>query len=386
MLLAMTSAKSLDDKDHLRVLHMDTGAEFRGGQIQVFALIEKLASLGVENHLLVTSPSPLADRIEQQGLDASLHRMRGRGYLEAALEARRLHADLKLDLAHAHDSRAHTIACLASIRGGLPPLIVTRRMDRRHPRNPLRDWKYRRPARWIAVSSAVERALIDQGVAASRIEKVPSGIDLEGAVSCPADLSRIRAIGLDPDRPMICCVGALSPEKDHFTLISAAKELHEDRPDLQYVILGEGPLRGKLEAAIDEADLSSVFFLPGFEQSVPSILKACDLFVMPSLFEGLGGAILQAIACGVPVVASRIPGFEDLVSDGKTGALFEPGASSELARVIRRYLDDPAPFRAMAKSARSILEEYDSAVVARRILDVYRLVICGRISKGEPRG
>ncbi|HET6724911.1 MAG TPA: TIGR03088 family PEP-CTERM/XrtA system glycosyltransferase [Gammaproteobacteria bacterium] len=164
-----------------------------------------------------------------------------------------------------------------------------------------------------------------------------------------------------PDKFLIGTVGRLDAVKDQATLIRAFAELVHERPALRerarLVIIGDGPLHGELRALLEQEGLSRLCWLPGNRDDIPALLRGLDLFVLPSLNEGISNTILEAMASALPVVASRVGGNSELVVDGETGQLVPPSDPAGLARAIDPYLAAPEKAAAMGRAGRRRVEQ-----------------------------
>jgi glycosyltransferase involved in cell wall biosynthesis len=265
---------------------------------------------------------------------------------------------------HAHDAHALTLAGLAGAITGAP-LVVTRRVT-----FPLRNrFFWRRACRVIAISGAVRQALEADGLSPERVVLVPS------AVEGPDPASRangIRArLGLPNTGQLAVSLGALTPEKDQFTLVEAAALLVQDLPELHWAIVGEGPLRGDLERRIAQRGLQGRFHLLGHLADPHDALSGADVFVLSSTSEGLGSSILAAMARDVPVVATRVGGIPDVLGGG-AGLMVSPGNPPELARAVRQIVRDPELRQELILVARKELRQFSVSAVAERVLTVYR--------------
>jgi glycosyltransferase involved in cell wall biosynthesis len=166
-------------------------------------------------------------------------------------------------------------------------------------------------------------------------------------------------------------LGALTPEKDHFTLIDAAARLVRDLPDLHWIIVGEGPLERRLRQAIGRLGLVGHVHLVGQLQDPDRALASADVFVLSSTHEGLGSSILAAMARDIPVVATRVGGVVDLLGTGG-GLLVEAGRPAELADAIRQVLGDHDLRRRLIGRARNELGRFSVSGMAEQVLSVYR--------------
>jgi glycosyltransferase involved in cell wall biosynthesis len=166
-------------------------------------------------------------------------------------------------------------------------------------------------------------------------------------------------------------LGALTPEKDHLTLVAAAARLVRDLPDLHWLIVGEGRLEKRLQEKIGQLGVQSRVHLLGHLDDPHDALAAADVFVLSSRSEGLGSSVLAAMARGVPVVATRVGGVPELLESG-TGLLVEPGNPVELAAAVHRVLGDPGLRESLTGNARAVLGKYSVRAMAERVMSVYR--------------
>lgn len=168
------------------------------------------------------------------------------------------------------------------------------------------------------------------------------------------DLDRFAAAqpALRHDGPVIGNVARLAPQKAQRDLIAAAPAVVERHPRARFVLVGDGPLRDSLEAEVEAQGLRDSFLFLGHRTDVPELLASFDVFVLPSLFEGLCYAVIEAQAAGVPVVATPVGGVGENVVEGETGLLVAPGDPDALAQRLIWILDHPEERRALAEEGR----------------------------------
>jgi len=176
-------------------------------------------------------------------------------------------------------------------------------------------------------------------------------------------------------------VGRLDPVKNHAALLRAVRMILDQRPDLdaalRLTIVGDGPQRGALEALAGELGLLRHVEFTGTRDDTASILRNLDLFVLPSVNEGISNTILEAMASGLPVLAARVGGNPELVVHGETGLLYEPDAADGLAAGLQRYLDEPGLRRAHGSAGRRRAQEnFSLDAMVQRYLDIYDELTC----------
>jgi len=226
----------------------------------------------------------------------------------------------------------------------------------------------------ITVSQGQRRTYEKVGVAASRMTTVPNGIRPRpyGAGRAAAR----AALELDPDQPVVLTVGRLNVMKGHTHLLDAVPGLLRRFPDLAVVIIGKGHLEEQLRAQAAALGVSSAVRLVGHRSDARALLDAADVFVLPSRSEGMPLALLEAMDAGLPVVATRVIGSEEVVDEGRTGLLVRPRDAGALEGALGRLLGDPALRSAFARAGHARFEEqFTSARMATQTLGVYEQVL-----------
>ena len=258
---------------------------------------------------------------------------------------------LKPDLVHTYNFGALDVAPIARIAGARRTVHGERGRDASDPRGESR--KYRRLRRWmapfidryLAVSKDLHDWLIDKvGIDSSRVVWIPNGIDVDSFVVAPAKKETRPLLGsfAPHDTILIGTVGRLDPVKDQAGLLSAFNLLCESLPEvserLRMVVVGEGPQRAVLEAQIADLGLAAQVCLLGNRDDVPALLSEFDIFVLSSIAEGMPGVVLEAMAAGLPVVATEVGGVGEVVAPGITGLLVPAGNPAALAGALANYV------------------------------------------------
>jgi sugar transferase (PEP-CTERM/EpsH1 system associated) len=231
------------------------------------------------------------------------------------------------------------------------------------------------PQRYVAMSQDIARWL-EQGVGvpAGRIRQLYSGVDTrrfrpDGPL--PADLPWPTPDDGTPRPVVVGTVGRLDPIKNHRGLLQAFRAILERHPDwrgrVRLIIAGDGPLRGELAPLAADLGLGDSAWFPGARPDVPDLMRAMDVFVLPSINEGISNTILEAMASGRPVVAGRAGGNPELVVDGLTGALYDPDEEGALASALEKYVQQSDLRRSHGEAARRrVVEQFSlEAMVAR---------------------
>jgi sugar transferase (PEP-CTERM/EpsH1 system associated) len=214
---------------------------------------------------------------------------------------------------------------------------------------------------FVALSSDLEGYLVERvGIPARKVARCCNGVD---AVRFrPADgLAAIEGCPFRrPDHWLVGTVGRMQAVKDQTLLARAfirALELDPSlRPRLRLIMVGEGPLRAEARQLLEGAGVPDLAWLPGERNDVPDILRGLDCFVLPSLAEGISNTILEAMACGLPVIATRVGGNAELVVEGRTGELVLAGDAEAMAAAIVGYAREPDRARAAGRAGRAEIE------------------------------
>ncbi|MFO0730150.1 MAG: glycosyltransferase family 4 protein [Nitrospiraceae bacterium] len=236
-------------------------------------------------------------------------------------------------------------------------------------------WLSRFTHRMVALTEAERADHLDRAVGeAGKFAVVPSGIDLDRFRQVAVgDKAAPETFACPPDAFVVGSVGWLTGIKGHRFLIEAVAELAADHPDLHLVIVGSGDLKGALEQLATSLGLRKRVHLIGRREDVDLCLAGMDLFVLPSLNEGMGRALIEAMAAGLPAIATRVGGVPALIEDGRTGLLVPPADSHALAAAIRTLVEDPARRRAMGAAGQaSVTERFSDGAMVRSLERLYR--------------
>lgn len=221
---------------------------------------------------------------------------------------------------------------------------------------------------WIALSRDLAGYLTEQvGVPACKVTQICNGVDAERFHPADSAVPPAPISGCPFQRPehwLIGTVGRMQTVKNQTLLASAfiraLESAPELRPRLRLVMIGDGPLRAKAQAMLDMAGASSLVWLPGERGDVPDVLRGLDCFVLPSLAEGISNTILEAMASGLPVVATAVGGNPELVSEGVTGRLVPTNDVEAMAQAIVDYARHPESARAAGQAGRKEVERHFS--------------------------
>ena len=362
----------------MKILHINTERTWRGGEQQTLYLLRSLIERRISCHLVCQAESPMAQKALEAGVEDFPMAMHGEVDLPAILRIRKLIVRHGYDIIHSHTSHAHTLAFFASV-GCRVIRLVTRRVDFTIFRNRflrLNGFKYRFMAdEYIAISHKIKEVMVNDGIAAERISVAHSGIDLQRFAGISGDhlLSEFK---LKPDATVVINVAHLAGHKGQKFLVHAIPHVLKKIPGVRFFIIGEGELMAELQALSESLGIKQSLTFTGFRKDVGAFYKIADLFVMSSVQEGLGTAVLDALAEEKAVVATDCGGIPEIICDGETGRLVEPANPEALARGIIDVLRHPELARQMAARGRALVQnQFSIEAMAKKNLAVYRMLL-----------
>jgi glycosyltransferase involved in cell wall biosynthesis len=361
----------------IRLLLLVDSLEVGGAERQVVDLALALRRKGYEVVVACSVAGDLSAALEEADIPVRplLRRLAKRRVSFAyAWRLRRLLRRGRFDLVHAHIYASVVAAAIATLGTGVP-LVITEHTEASWQTWRARwvsRWVYRRVERIIAVSTPIRRRLIERdGVHPDLITIVPNAVvpapEGRAATPLPAALR---------ERPLVGVIARLQPEKGVADFLRAAAHIAPLFPEARFVIGGDGPLRKELVALSEDLGLGDRVLFLGFRSDASALISSLDVIAVPSLTEGSPLITLEAMAAGVPVVASAVGGIPDQVRHDKEGLLVPPGETEALGDALLALLRDPARARSLGEAGRRrAAAEFGHATMVRRIEDVYREVL-----------
>lgn len=360
----------------MRILHIDTGMEMRGGQKQLLLLARGLARRGHEQVIACRTGS----RIETEAARAGLETVGiGAGGMSGVVKLGGLLRQRGIQIVHAHDGRGQTLAWLASA-GTSALRVASRRVSFRRRGGLIHRMKYSRTCNLvIAVSEFVRDELLRSGVPSAKIAVVSDGIEFpETLPDAAARLTARHKFGMGASDFAIGHAGAFTPEKGQEIAIEAFTRVKARLPAARLLLAGDGPLRSALAMKWSQSADTAILF-PGYLDDLTPFMSCLDVFLMPSLEEGLGSAALMAMAHGVPVIASRAGGLGEIVKDGETGWLFTPGSADDLAGKILAAAAADGPARTLRGGrGRERARAFTDDIMVRKTEELYQRLVAAQ--------
>lgn len=343
----------------IKILHLNFAKGFRGGERQTELLITALAKLNVAQTLLVRHDSPLIARLSAVA-NLTVHSLRKPYIGKLASKV----AAAKYDFLHAHETKAAQWALLhATLYNS--QYIITRRVAKTPKKNIFTRNVYQRAAITVCLSAAIEKNLLNS-VAAAPVTIIPSmcahlAVDKQAVAEIKSGFKGKTVIGH---------IGALDESKGQSYLLKAFKSM-ADKQDYALLFLGEGKDKDKLQAVYNEPNVHWL----GFVANVADYIQAMDLFVFPSLEEGLGSTLLDVMEQGVPIIASDVGGIPDVIKHASNGLLVPAANSQAIAQAIKQLLGDANLRQQLVQQAKKDVANYTPAVIGKRYLNLYNKVL-----------
>jgi glycosyltransferase involved in cell wall biosynthesis/protein-tyrosine-phosphatase len=367
-----------------------------GAEVQVATVASYLVERGdVELIAVLLNEGPLACELRRLGvavtvIDESLHS--AAAIFVALLRVLRDHP---VDVVHTHRNKDTVLGVIAAKLAGVRGVVRTFHGES----EPFHGWARARYRLYEAFDRVTLRCLADRIVAVSgkmaeRLDRSGYGADRVACIHNGVDLKRVRServreqvrreLGIAPAAPLIGTVGRLSPVKGHVHFLRAARLILQGERAARFLVVGDGPLRGDLERSAKEFGLQDACVFAGARGDVFDLVSALDVFVLPSLHEGIPMALLEAMALGTPVVATAVGGVPEVVADGVNGLLVASGDAPGLAEACLGLVRDAMKARKLALSARRTVEErFLREQNGQALVDLYRAVTRGPGTAGQ---
>jgi len=379
----------LSRDNHPTVLFLISSEGYFGAENMLVTLAESLQKQACRCTVGVFSDSrsphvEVAEQARLRGLEVELVPCAGRCDWRAVTHIRRLIAKHQADVLHPHGYKADLYA-YAAARPRRMPIVAT---SHNWP-NPL--WSTRAYAvldRWVmrsfdriaVVSDVVAEIIRRSGVRAEKVRMIFNGIDCERFQSAEATL---RHAVVSDDETLVGFVGRFVPEKGGEILLRAARMVLREHPQTRFALVGDGPSRAEWEQLAVELGIRRQVLFTGVRQDMPGVYASLDLFVLPSVCEAMPMCLLEAMAAGKAVIASRVGAVPKLI-DEHTGVLLNPGNTEALAGAIRALLRNPEQRSRFGQNASErVRQRFSSEAMAAQYRSLYREVTDQRQNAGE---
>lgn len=354
------------------VLHLDTEKGFRGGQQQALYLHTQLLHRKIESYFAVPQNSYLQAKLEIVKKSCLPYSFSGELDFVAGYRLAKFAKKHKVNILHAHSG--HALALALWIKLFLPGVIIvgSRRVDF-CIHGFFSKCKYRAADKIICISQEIKKVMLTCGIKESKLKVVYSGVDLFRFKDSVPNYNYL------PDRNafVIGTVAALTGHKDYPTLLKAAEICLQQESQLFFVSLGDGPDKERITALAQEEPLKSRFLFLGHKAEVGQYLKTFRIFVMASKKEGLGTSVIDAMALGLPIVATNAGGIPELINDNVNGLLVEKQNPQKLAGAILLLAKNKNLATKLGEQSKSEAQKFSMQKMVDGNLALYRELLHG---------
>lgn len=357
------------------ILHLSSTSGPGGAEMLVSRIAFSLDRKRFTSIVGLFSPGWLRERCEALGLPTVVIPMDGQWDLRWIIRCCRIVRRQNVSLIHAHEFRANAFGALVAKLCGIP-LVGTVHGKNYYPDHAKRRVAYRwasRATHMVAVSHDLQRFLEERiGIPHDRITVIHNGVDMVPKTSSDQVRQLRSEFGIGEDEFVLGIVGSLYPVKGHAYLFKALRTVLSQHPGVKLLVIGQGELEQTLKQQVADLRIEKAVSFLGLRNDVPRLLPALDLFVLPSLSEGLSIALLEAMSTGVPVLASKVGGNPEIVIDGETGYLVPPEQSEELAVHIMKLLRNQDLTRSLGDRGREwVGRRFTTTRMVERYQDLY---------------
>ncbi len=365
-----------------RILQFLSSASWGGAERMVMTIVQGLdpGRFSVEIAFFL-GDGPVARRLREMGFVVHLFHWSPWRTVNVVWDINRFLRHGGYDIVHLYGYKLNMLVRPVAAWAGVP-VVVTGQRSVDLNRRPWHSWLDRITSRWVTAYfsnslAAAELLVLRERIDPAKVYTVPNGLDVEPYLRSEKDRRCTRmALGLEESDILVAVVANLKPVKGHAYFLEAFATLVRDFPRFVAILIGDGPLLGELQEQANRLGIAQRVRFLGQREDVPHLLAAADLFVLPSLWEGLPVSILEAMASAVAVVATNVGGVGEIVVNGKTGLLVPPADAKALAHAMRRALSDAEARRRMGLAGRERVRRYFSAeAMVRRTEVLYECLL-----------
>lgn len=372
----------------IRICQIASGDLWAGAEVQLAASASYLVERpDVDLTAILMNEGSLAHELRRLGVPVTVIDESRHTALGVLMTLTRWLRDHPVEVVHTHRYKETVLGAIAARLAGVPCLVRTVHGQS----EALRGWhrgKLRMyevldgialrcfADRIIAVSRRLAARLQESGYETGTVIPIHNGVDLRKVRPTRGRLAVRQELGIEPGHPLIGTVGRLSPVKGHADFLRAARLILQGEPATRFLIVGDGPLRGELATLAEQLQIAQACRFVGARCDVYDLVGAMDVFVLPSLDEGIPMALLEAMALGRPVVATAVGGVPEVVADHTTGVLVPSRDAPALSEACLELVREPAWAETIGARARRLVEEaFSHEQSGRELVNAYRALI-----------
>jgi len=367
--------------DRIKILHVIGGVEIGGAEKHILQLLEHMDQDRFEVHLCCLFPRPFAQVAEEAGITVHVINMKNKFNFLAVGQMIKIIRQNNIDIVHTHGVRANLVGRMGARLAGVKSIVTTVHsvLEQDYPAylarliNKLMEKITERyVTRFITVSQLLQDDLIAKGIAPRRVVTVHNGLDPEEFNINRVNTDVRARFRIPQEYPVIGIIARLHPVKGHDVFLQAAHELQKELPHTRFLMVGSGFHRPWIEAEVERLGLVGKAIFTGFMEDIPSVLAALDVLIVPSYSEGFGLTAIEAMAMGIPVVATRVGGLPEIITHQANGLLIAPGDSKDLTKKILWLLDNPVKAEEMiVQGKRTVADKFTIQGMVDKTQELY---------------
>ncbi|MBC8182678.1 glycosyltransferase family 4 protein [candidate division KSB1 bacterium] len=361
----------------IKILHIDTGKSWRGGQQQAIYLFNALHEKGYKTALVCNPQSPLEKYCQENNLPLYPISMKGEVDFVAGLKIALICKKRGYNILHLHSSHALATGLWAKLFYPKLKLIAVRRVDFDIKKNWFSQYKYNtnKVDKIVCISEAIKKVLLKNNIPDEKLITIRSGINIHKFERVKFDENFKSELKIPENHIIVGTIAALTGHKDYPNLLKAAKIVLQKFANVTFIALGDGPQKEKIFRLTEAMKLQNNFVFMGFQKNIGLYLKMFNIFVSASKLEGLGTSILDAQAVGLPIAACKTGGVPEAVKHNYNGLLVPPGDSVALAEAISTLVSDEKTRMKYGKNALNFVKKFDIKNTVKKNIELYESML-----------
>lgn len=358
------------------ILHISTAHIWRGAERQIVNLYKGLSDL-CDQTIVCPEESPLFLYCKEKNINVISYKMSGSIQPLVASKMAGFIIRNSFDLIHIHDSHGINLYLLSRIFGVKCEAIITRRVDFEIGKSVFSLWKYNHNSirKIICISEEIKNIVNSKIKDKNKTTIVYSGIDLE-KIEQTKDIDILRKeYNISKDKKIIGTAAALVPHKDILSFIATAKKYLQKDKDAIFFIIGEGEEKDRLYKKIEEDGLQNDIIMTGFKKNILECIKNFDLFLFTSTIEGLSTTLMDVMAIGIPLVATKAGGAKEILIHNKNALVAEPRDTNTLALHLLSLINDDIKKEELTSYGKEFVVNFDYKIMAQKNFSIYKEIL-----------
>ncbi len=361
----------------IRIIHIDTGIDWRGGQQQAYYLHQKLTERKIFSLMICNKYSELFNRCKKNNLPVIAIKMFGEADVMAAFKISKICKKEKINIIQCHSSHSQTLGIFARLFNRNVKLFTVRRVDFSIKKNLLSIYKYNTKLidRIICVSNGIKNILIEDHIYKDKLITIHDGIPLNKFTKINRNFNLKKYYSIRENNIIVGTVAAFVGHKDYPNLINAAKIVLNQTENVTFIFTGTGPLKLEMENLVEKLGLARKIIFAGFRENIEDYIASFDIFVLSSKQEGLGSSLLDAQGAGVPVISTNTGGIPEIIEHNNNGILVEKEKSSQLAKAILDLVNNPERRKNLSKNALKSVGKFSIENIVDNYINLYKEIL-----------